>query len=87
MAYLRYGSELTYVEGTSDNYVFYSSGNPNFMQDYGEKISDPGLADMMCSIIDTNDEYDATEKIYFMKKICERLNVKLRSGVEVAMKV
>ena len=87
MAYLRYGSKLYYVEGTSNNYVFYSSGNPDFIEDYGEVISDEGLAEMICDVIDSSKNFDEIEKFYFMKKLCERLGVKLRDRVLVAMKI
>jgi len=85
MAWLRYGSKLGYVEGTSENYVYSSVGD--FMEDYGEPISDPGLANMLCGLIEDHPDLENYEKIYFMKKLCERLNVKLRKGVEVVHKI
>ena len=87
MAYLRYGSKLYYVDGTSNNYIYYSSGDPDYIEDYNEPISDAGLAEMVCDIINSNPDYDDIEKIYFMEKLCERLGVKLKNSVKVAMKI
>lgn len=85
MAYLRYGQKLAFVEGTSNNYVYYSTGD--FMQDYGGKLSNEEVADMICQVIVNNPEYDNIEKMYFMEKLCENMNVKLKDGVKVALKI
>lgn len=77
MSYLHYGSILRYVEGQSKDYVYPTECKygREFIQDYGE-ISNEGLVELVCRQLD--DHLDKVLAAYLMKKLAEKLNVKLR---------
>ena len=88
MTYIRSGWEMKYVEGESKDYVFPAGEYGEFIiEDYGG-ISNEGLCEILCRIIDRHfDIYMGTdikrfnpqvEKEYFMKQLAQKLNVKLR---------
>lgn len=74
MSYIRAGWKHKYVCGNSKDYVFHHSGG--YIEDYGY-LSNEGLAEIMCRVIDRHFD-DKIEKQYFMEKLSQRLNVKLR---------
>jgi len=74
MSYLRYAWSHKYVDGKSKDYVF--SHCAGGIEDYGS-LTDEGLVELLCEAID--DHYkDEGFKSYLMKKVAERLKVKLR---------
>ena len=72
MSYIRVGSELRFVEGESEDYVFPDYGG--FIEDYG-KISDKGIIELLFRYWKTDDE---SFKENLLKKLANRLDVKLR---------
>lgn len=81
MSYIRMGHPLTYVEGNSEDYVF-PSATPDgkggykveYIEDYGS-ISDSGFIELLYKNWKTDDEMF---KQHFIKRLAERLDVKLR---------
>ncbi len=72
MSYIRVGYPLKYVEGESEDYVFPDSQGD--IEDYG-KISDKGFIELLFKYWETDDKLF---KEHLLKKLTERLNVKLR---------
>lgn len=72
MSYIRYNHPLVYVEGNSNDYVFYSVGD--FVEDYGN-ISDTGFVELLFDNWQTEDK---AFKEHLLKRLAARLNVKLR---------
>lgn len=71
MSYIRMGHPLVHVEGKSEDYV-YSTGER--IEDYGS-ISDSGFIEMLFEWWKTNDK---EFKEHLLKRLAERLGVKLR---------
>jgi len=74
MSYIRAGHPLKYVEGESEDYV-YCDGQR--IVDYGG-ISDTGFIEMLFDHWQTEDKYNEMFKNHFIKRLAERLGVKLR---------
>ena len=75
MSYLRAAWSHSYVEGTSDDYI-YDDGKR--IIDYGD-ITNEGLVEILCKCIDNYYGKDEVLiKKYLKKKLANRLNVKLR---------
>jgi hypothetical protein len=72
MSYIRSAMPLKYVEGNSEDYVF--PDYRGFIEDYG-KISDKGLIELLFTYWKTDDKLF---KNHLLKRLAERLNVKLR---------
>ena len=74
MSYIRYNSELKYMKGESDDYVYpaETADGTKYIEDYGD-ITNKGLAEIICRFIDTDNRLEDFEKQYFIKKLCERL--------------
>ena len=71
MSYLRWGHPLVYVDGESEDYI-YSNGES--ITDYG-KISDSGFIELLSRDWITD---DTMFKDHLIKRLAERLGVKLR---------
>ena len=74
------GHPHTYVDGDSEDYIFYSVG-PNYpdpegehMEDYG-KITNEGVIEILASNWETDDK---ELKDYIIKKLAEKLKVIMR---------
>lgn len=79
MSYVRYGNEYKYVEGSSDDYIFHSSGyngRDDFIEDY-DNISNDTMVELICRVIESSDE-DRLYKDYLKRKLAEKLNVELK---------
>lgn len=80
MSYLRW-SVGKYVEGVCNDYVFCSvagKGTPDFIEDYG-RISDEGLVELVARMtIGDWREGDVLIRQHLVKRLAERLKVKLR---------
>lgn len=74
MSYIRAGSPYIYVEGNSDDYIFLSAGEKDFVEDYNH-ISDNTMVDLIARTL--SDE-DPMLKDYLFKKLAIRLGVHLR---------
>ena len=72
MSYIRWGYLLKYVEGNSEDYIW--PYDNKHIEDYG-KISDKGVIELLFRYWKTDDKLF---KDYFIKRLDERLNVKLR---------
>jgi len=86
MSYLRAGSTLRFVEGESEDYVFptsYKKGKKTklMIEDYGS-ITNEGLVELFYRYIEAFDslcpEFDNTLTEYLLKRLAEKLKVKLR---------
>jgi len=77
MSYLRFGWPLKYVKANSEDYVYVTGYEKEYVEDYGG-ISDKGLVELCCKAIDEYYKDDPTFKEYLMKKLAKRLKVKLR---------
>ena len=86
MSYLRAGSIFKYVEGESKDYVFpesYKKGKKTIYHivDYGS-ITNEGLVELFFIHVEAFDslcpEFDNTLTDYLLKKLAEKLKVKLR---------
>ena len=78
MSYIRMCSTLKYVDGPSDDYIYPSRHKgKDYIVDYGG-ISDTGLVELICSIFDGRRTDDKMFKDYLIKRLAERLDVKLR---------
>ena len=78
MSYLRPSDALKYVDSDSKDYV-YETNDANYkpyIEDHGG-ISNEGLVELCCRAIDSYYDRKPIKK-YLMKKLAERLNVKLR---------
>lgn len=81
MSYIRNGYPLTYVDGISEDYIF-PSAEPDgkggyttgYIEDYGS-IKDNTIIEVLYRHWKTDDE---EFKDYLLKRLAERLNVKLR---------
>ena len=74
MSYIRYNHPLVFVEGFSEDYVYDSASRDNFIEDYGN-ISDNGFIELLFQEWQTD---DVVFKNHLLKRLAERLNVKLR---------
>ncbi len=79
MSYQRWGWALQYVDGESEDYVYggsYKKGKKEieYIHDYGG-ISDSGFIEMLYHHWETDDK---VFKEHFIKRLAERLKVKLR---------
>lgn len=72
MSYIRAGHPLIYVEGESKDYIFNDYGG--FIEDYGS-ISDTGFIELLFQRWKTEDN---DFKNHLLKRLADRLNVKLR---------
>jgi len=84
------GSDLDFIEGKSEDYIFMTEddkGNKSIV-DFGT-ITNSGLAEILCRVISQDYIYLAgdVEKFYFMEKLCEKLGVKLKNSVKVLQKI
>ena len=84
MSYIRMGHPLIHVKGNSKDYVFRSTGsgtNPtlknDYIEDYGN-ITNEGFIELLFRYWNTWDTDDELFKNHLLKKLAERLNVKLR---------
>jgi hypothetical protein len=72
MSYIRSGWPLKYVEGDGEDYVFPDCSD--YIEDYN-KISDKGFIELLFKHWKTDDKLF---KEHLLKRLAERLNVKLR---------
>jgi len=72
MSYIRAGSPLKYVKGESEDYIW--PYDNDYIEDYG-KISDKGFIELLFRYWKPDDK---RFKEHFIKRLAERLNVKLR---------
>ncbi|MBR9675969.1 hypothetical protein GOV05_03100 [Candidatus Woesearchaeota archaeon] len=73
MSYIRASYPYVYVKGVSNDYVF-CDGKHNYVEDYG-RLSNESIVEMLSRLWKTEDKLF---KEYLIKKIAERLDVKLR---------
>jgi hypothetical protein len=73
---MRCGWDLKWVEGISKDYIFPTEDDNGkvFIEDYGS-ISDEGFIELLIKEWDTEDKLF---KYHLIKRLAERLNVKLR---------
>lgn len=79
MSLIRYGSTYEYVEGESEDYVFHSSmpkESEDFVEDYNQ-LSNETLVELALRAMNRPIKCDLCRE-YVMKKLAERLQVKLR---------
>ena len=75
MSYMRAGWDLKYVEGISDDYIYPTEyKGKTIIEDYGS-ISDNGFIELLCQEWQTD---DILFKEHFIKRLADRLGVKLR---------
>jgi len=72
MSYIRAGWPMKYVKGISKDYVFPDTSG--YIEDY-DRITDDGLVELICLYWRTDDELF---KQHMMKRLADRLGVKLR---------
>jgi len=79
MSYLRQSDALKYVDSESKDYVYETvdADYKRYIEDHGG-ISNEGLVELCCEAIDSYYKKKPIKK-YLMKKLAERLNVKLRA--------
>lgn len=78
MSYIRWGWPLKFVDGNSEDYIFGHGQDDNGkwgFTDYG-KISDSGFVELLYHNWETK---DVDFKEHLLKRLAERLNVKLRN--------
>lgn len=75
MSYIRLNSEMRFVKGKSDCYIF-PSAETNTIEDYG-KITDKVIVELLFRYWKTD---DSEFKEYLLKKLAERLYVELRKN-------
>ena len=78
MSYIRIGSKYDYVKGESRDYIYpYREKNKLKIKDYGS-ITNETLVELFCRHAKIN---DLILKKYLIKRLAEKLNVKMKKGV------
>ena len=78
MSYIRPTHALKYVDGISEDYIYPTKyKRKEYIVDYGS-INDTSLVELICSVFNEEKTNDKMLKDYLIKKLAERLVVKLR---------